>query len=104
MPSFRVATRRADTTRGYEKTSTRISVEAVGIALLETRVEANAVAFPLQVSSNSKLTTFLLTTALQRRDDRFAAQIDLAAGCCPPIYHLLCCLVAFHFWLRIEVR
>ena len=62
-----IAARRADTNRGYKKTSTRISVEAVGIALLETRVEANAIAFPLQVPSNSKLPTFLLTTALQRK-------------------------------------
>ena len=50
-----------------KKTSTRISVEAVGIVLLETRVEANAIAFPLQVLSNSKLPTFFVTTALQRK-------------------------------------
>ena len=33
--------------------------------MLETQVEVNAHAFPLQVSSNLKLPTFLLTTALQ---------------------------------------
>lgn len=34
---------------------------------------------------------------LHSHDDRFAAQIDLAAGRCPPIYRLLFRLASFHF-------
>ena len=45
IADYIIAARRADTNRGYKKTSTRISVVAVGIALLETRREANACAF-----------------------------------------------------------
>ncbi len=78
--SFRVAAPQSDTNQEHKKTSTRISVEAVGIALLETRVEANAVAFPLQVPSNSKLPTFLLTTALQRKLICRSASVGGAAG------------------------
>ena len=62
-----IAARRADTNRGYKKTSTRISVEAVGIALLETRVEANAIAFPLPSAAQLETLTFPSTTALQRK-------------------------------------
>ena len=97
--------------------STRISVEAVGIALLETRREASAVALPLPSAVQ-------LETSHISIDDRFAAQIVYAAGRNapapkasgwlsaqhelrssrkgprPPIIRLLSFRFSFHFGLR----
>ena len=91
-----IAARRADTYRGYKKTSHRVSMEAVRNALLETRREANAVALPLPSAVQ-------LETSHISIDDRFAAQIVYAAGRCPPMVRLLSCLGSFHFSFRIEV-
>ena len=82
LSSFRVAAQRADTNRGYKKTSHRVSMEAVRNALLETRREASAVALPLPSAVQ-------LETSHISIDDRFAAQIVYAAGRCPPIYRLV---------------
>ena len=92
------------------KTSTRISVEAVGIALLETRVEANVIAFPLQVPSNSKLPTFLLTAALQRKLSCRAIARKGVGGLCGgalPAYipvSGLASFLSFQIWLRLVLR
>ena len=47
------------------KTSLRVSLEVVGITLIETQREANAYAFPLPSVVDRELPTFLRTTALQ---------------------------------------
>ena len=95
LSSFRVATRRTDTIRGYKKASLRVSREAVGIALYETQREANAVAFFLcKVPSYLKLPTFLWTTALQRK---------LQTGRpLPSAIRLLSCRASFHFSFRVK--
>ena len=77
--------------RTKKKTSLRVSSEAVRIALMGTRREANALCvFLCKVSSILKLLTFHLTIALQRK-------IVYAAGRCPPIFRLLWCCHSFHF-------
>jgi len=57
-----------DTNREHKKTSLRVFVEAVGIALMETQREAKRLCvFLCKVPSILKLPTFQQTTALQRK-------------------------------------
>ena len=79
-----------NTNRRHKKASLRVPNEVVVITLTETQREASAGALPLQgvVCCEVHYVSF---------GDRFAAQIVLAAGRCPPIFRLVTDCLSFHF-------